>query len=107
VLQLSQPIFRAETVLAYSEARASVEQAVAQYAVAEQDLILRVTRAYFDVVVAERHVVTARAQVAALNEQLHAARHSFDAGVASITDVDDTRSKAAQAEGKQLVITPS
>ena len=41
VLQLTQPLFRAETILAYGEARASVEQALAQYAVAEQDLILR------------------------------------------------------------------
>jgi len=102
VLQLTQPIFRAETVLAYSEARASVEQAAAQYAIAEQDLILRVTRAYFDEVVAERHVTVARAQVVSLNEQLHAARHSFEAGVASITDVDDTQSRAALAEAQRV-----
>ena len=102
VLQLTQPIFRAETMLAYSEARASVEQAVAQYAVAEQDLILRVSRAYFDEVIAERHVITARAQVASLNEQLRAARHSFEAGVASITDVDDTQSRAALADAQRV-----
>lgn len=102
VLQLTQPLFRADTLLAYGEARASVEQAAAQFAVAEQDLILRVTRAYFDEAIAERHVVAARAQVAALNEQLHAARHSFEAGVASITDVDDTQSKAALADAEQV-----
>jgi outer membrane protein len=102
VLQLTQPLFRAEILLAYGEARASVEQAAAQYAAAEQDLILRVTRAYFDVVVAERHVSAAQAQVTALNEQLHAARHSFEAGVASVTDVDDTQSRAAQAESQHV-----
>jgi len=102
VLQLTQPLFRAETLLAYGEARASVEQALAQYAVAEQDLILRVTRAYFDEVVAERHVTAAQAQVSALNEQLQAARHSFEAGVASITDVDDTQSRAALAEAQRV-----
>lgn len=102
VLQLTQPLFRAETVLAYGEARASVEQAVAQYALAEQDLLLRVARNYFDEVVAERHVTATRAQVTALNEQLHAARHSFDAGVASITDVDDAQSRAALAEAQQV-----
>jgi outer membrane protein len=101
-LQLTQPIFRMETILAYGEARASVEQAVAQYAAAEQDLILRVTRAYFDAVVAERHVATSHAQVRALNEQLQAARHSFNAGVASITDVDDTQSRAAVAEAQEV-----
>jgi outer membrane protein len=102
VLQLTQPLFRAESILAYGEARASVEQALAQYAVAEQDLILRVARAYFDEVVAERHVGAARAQVVSLNEQLQAARHSFEAGVASVTDVDDTQSRAALAEAQQV-----
>jgi outer membrane protein len=102
VLQLTQPIFRMETVLAYGEAKASVEQAAAQYAVAEQDLILRITRAYFDAVVAERHVATSQAQVRSLNEQLQAARHSFDAGVASITDVDDTQSRAAVAQAQEV-----
>jgi outer membrane protein len=102
VLQLTQPLFRAESLLAYGEARASVEQALAQYVIAEQDLILRVTRAYFDQVVAERRVIAAHAQVTALNEQLRAARHSFDAGVASITDVDDTQSRAALAESQHV-----
>ena len=101
-IQLTQPIFRLETVLAYDEAKASVEQAFAQYVLAEQDLILRVTRAYFDEVVAERHMETAEAQLRALNEQLQAARHSYDAGVASITDVDDTQSRTAVAEAQAV-----
>lgn len=102
VLQLTQPIFRAEAALVYDEARASVEQAAAQFAAAEEDLMLRLARAYFDVVVAERHVGAARAQVDALNEQLQAARHSYEAGVASVTDVDDTASRAALAEAQAV-----
>jgi outer membrane protein len=101
-LQLTQPLFRIETILAYGEARASVEQAVAQYAAAEQDLILRLTRAYFDEVVAESQLAAARAQVISLNEQLQAASHSYQAGVASVTDVDDTRSRTALAEAQQV-----
>jgi outer membrane protein len=100
VLQLTQPLLRIQNNILYGEANAAVEQAVAQYAAAEQDLILRLTRAYFDVVVAERHIGAARAQVTALDEQLHAARRSFEAGVASITDVDDTQSRAALAEAQ-------
>jgi len=100
VVQLTQPLLRVQNNILYGEAKAAVEQAVAQYAAAEQDLILRLTRAYFDVVVAERHIGAAQAQVTALNEQLHAARRSFEAGVASITDVDDTQSRAALAEAQ-------
>ena len=101
-LQLTQPLFRADRILAYDASRALVEQAIAQYRAAQQDLMLRTSRAYFDEIVAERHVAAAHAQVDALNEQLNAARHSFDAGVASITDVDDTRSRSALAQA-QLV----
>jgi outer membrane protein len=100
VVQLTQPLLRVQNNILYGESKAAVEQAVAQYAAAEQDLILRLTRAYFDVVVAERHISAARAQVAALDEQLHAARRSFEAGVASITDVDDTQSRSALAQAQ-------
>jgi outer membrane protein len=60
------------------------------------------SRAYFDAIVGERHVVTAHAQLQALTEQLAAARRSFQAGVASITDVDDTQSRAALAQAQQV-----
>jgi outer membrane protein len=102
MLQLTQPLFRVQSLLVYDEARASVEQALAQFAAAQQDLILRFSRAYFDAIVAERHIATARAQVQALDEQLSAAQRSFEAGVASISDVDDTKSHAALAQA-QLV----
>ena len=101
-LQLTQPVFRADRLLAYGEARETVEQALAQFAAAQQDLLLRLSRAYFDEIVAERHLTAARAQLVALNEQLQAAIHSFDSGVASITDVDDTRARAASAQAQEV-----
>ena len=101
-LQLTQPLFRADRILAYDSAGALIEQAIADYTSAQQDLILRTSRAYFDEIVAERHIAAAHAQVDALDEQLNAARRSFEAGVASVTDVDDTRSRAALAQS-QLV----
>jgi outer membrane protein len=102
VLQLTQPLFRADNWLAYGAAKAEVAQASAQYQLAEEDLILRLSRAYFDELVAEHKVATTGAQVAALNEQLEAAQHSFKSGVASISDVDDSRSRAALARAQQL-----
>lgn len=101
-LQLSQPIFRADRLLVYSESRATVEQALAVYDAARQDLMLRLSRAYFDEIIAECNVTAARAQLVALNEQLQVARRSFEAGVASITDVNDTRSRAASAQAQQV-----
>jgi outer membrane protein len=100
-LQLTQPIISANAIYGYEEAKASVRQAIGQFAAAEQDLVLRLARAYFDEVVAERHVLTARAQVAALTEQLDAARHSYASGIASVTDVDDTESRSALAQAQE------
>lgn len=102
VLQLTQPLFRADSWLAYGAAKAEVAQAAAQYRLAEEDLILRLSRAYFDELVADHKVATTRAEVAALNEQLAAAQHSYQSGVASISDVDDSRSRAALARAQQL-----
>jgi outer membrane protein len=101
-LQLTQPVFRADRLLVYGEAKSQLEQSIALYEAARQDLMLRLSRAYFDEIVAERHLAAARAQLLAFNEQLEAAQHSFDAGVASITDVDDTRSRAASAQAAQV-----
>jgi outer membrane protein len=101
-VQLTQPVFHLDAWFAYDEARAEVAQAMAVYVLAHQDLILRLSRAYFDVLIAERRAAAARAQVVALNEQLNAASRSFQAGVGSVTDVDDTRSHAAQARAEQV-----
>jgi outer membrane protein len=100
-IQLSQPLFRAQNFYAYGEARALVEQAQAQFVLAEQDLLVRVAQAYFDVVSAQETIRAAEAQVRALEEQLKAADHGFKSGVASITDVDDARSRAASAQAQR------
>jgi len=101
-LQLSQPVLHVENTLAYDASKALAQQAVAQYAQARQELIVRVAQAYFDVVVAEEAVTAATAQARALAEQQQAASRSFSAGVASVTDVDDSRSRAALAESQRV-----
>jgi outer membrane protein len=101
-LQLTQPVLRVQNFLAYDGSKSLGEQALAQYAQARQDLIVRVAQAYFDVVVAEESVQASAAQVKALNEQVQAATRSFSAGVASITDEDDARSRAALAESQRV-----
>jgi outer membrane protein len=104
-VQVTQPVFHMDAWFAYDQARATVAQAMAEYAAAHQDLILRLSRAYFDVIIAERRAAAVRAQVQALNEQLDAASHSFQSGVGSVTDVDDTRAHAALAISQQVAAT--
>jgi outer membrane protein len=96
-LQLTQPVFGASRYFAYSESKATAGQARARFDSARQDLIIRVSQAYFDTLVARAALDAAQAQVRALEEQLDAARGSFKDGVASVTDVDESQARAASA----------
>lgn len=93
-LQLTQPLIRAQNLYAYDEAQESVEQAQAQYNLAEQDMILRVTQAYFGVLVSRESIKVAEAELAATEEQLELAKRGFEKGIAAITDVRDGQSRA-------------
>ena len=58
---------------------------------AEQDLILRVAQTYFGVLLAQDSLAFAKAQRAAVAEQLAAAKERFDSGRARVTDVAEAQ----------------
>jgi outer membrane protein len=101
-LQLTQPLIRAQNVFAYSESQSLVEQAEAQFALAEQDLILSVAQAYFDVLVAEEAVAAASAQEKAMAMQWAQAKRGFETGVTAITDVHEAKSKSDSARFQRV-----
>ena len=97
-ISASQPIYRVQNVVAYEQARRVVEQADFTLATAQQDLIIRVAVAYFDVLLAQFNVELSVAQKAAVSEQLAQAKRNFEVGVATITDTNE-----AQANYDQIV----
>jgi len=99
-VQLTQPVFRAANVFAFEESKAVVDQAASEYAAAEQDLIVRVAEATFDVLVAEETLEAAEAQLRSMEVQLSAAEDSYRRGVATVTDADDARSRRALAQAQ-------
>jgi outer membrane protein len=101
-LQLTQPLIRVQNVYAYRESESLVEQARAQYTQAEQDLILRVTQAYFDVLVAQESIEVADAQVNAMGEQLALAQRGFETGTNAITDVHEAKSRSDLARAQRI-----
>ena len=101
-LQLTQPIYRAQNIYAYSESGMQVEQARAQYALAEQELILRVTQAYFDVLVVQGSIEVADKQVKAAEEQVALAKRGFETGATAITDMHEARSRAELARAQRI-----
>lgn len=92
-LQLTQPLWRPGHWRALAEAEASVRQAEAQHAGAQQDLMLRVAQSYFDVLIAEDAVTVADAQIRAVQAQQVAAKRAFEVGTATITDVHEAQSR--------------
>lgn len=92
-LSLSQPIYRKQNFAQYQQAKGQVSQAEAQFAVARQDLIIRVAQAYFDVLLAQDNVTLAGAQKAAIGEQLEMAKRNFEVGIATITDTHEAQAR--------------
>src|SRR5512139_2801509 len=69
-LTAAQPLFRMQNWLQYAQSKQQVKIAEMQFQAAEQDLILRVARAYFDVLQSQDNIAFSEAQKAAITEQL-------------------------------------
>lgn len=85
-ISASQPLYRPANLATYEQGRKQVEVAKAQLASVEQDLILRVSQAYFDVLAAQDNLVLVREQKKAVAEQFASAKRNFEVGTATITD---------------------
>ncbi len=90
---LNQPLYRKQNFAQYEQAKSAVAQSDAQFAGAQQDLILRVAQAYFDELLAQNNVTLAQAQKEAIAEQLAQAKRSFEVGTATITDTHDAQAR--------------
>ncbi len=92
-INLSQAIFRPQLWAAYAQSLAQVRQAEGAFLQAKQELILRVAQAYFDILLAEDTLQLAREQKAAISEQLKQANRYFEAGVGTITDINEAQAR--------------
>jgi outer membrane protein len=90
---LTQPIYRPAAWAAYRQGGRLLQQAAAQYEAAEQDLIVRVSQAYFDVLSSEDSLAFVQAQKKAVQEQLASAKRNFEVGTATITGVRDAQAR--------------
>lgn len=90
-VNLTQPLYRKQNFVRYAQSKAQVRLAQLQFAAAEQDLIVRVTQAYLDVLSAQENLTFLTAQKTALTEQLQQARALLAAGTAAITDVHEAK----------------
>ncbi len=93
IVSASQPLYRQQNWIAYDQAKQQVSQADNLLTIAQQDLILRVSQAYFDVLLAQFNIELNDSQKAAVSEQLAQAKRNFEVGVATITDTNEAQAK--------------
>ena len=70
-----------------------VDLAKAQLEASEQDLIVRTSQAYFDVLAAQDTLTFVVAQKAAVAEQLASAKRNFEVGTSTITDTREAQAR--------------
>ncbi|CAM8641890.1 TolC Outer membrane protein [Comamonadaceae bacterium] len=92
-ISASQPLYRPVNKANYDQGMKSVEAAKAQLQSAEQDLIVRVSQAYFDVLASTDSLTFVKAQKAAVAEQLASAKRNFEVGTSTITDTREAQAR--------------
>lgn len=101
-LQARQTIYNADSFARLDQADQTRFVADANLLLASQDLAVRVTQAYFDVLGARDVLSTAQANKAALAEQLAAAKRSFEVGNSTITDTREAQARHDLATAQEL-----
>jgi outer membrane protein len=98
----TQPLYRPANWITYEQGKKSIEVAQAQLVVAEQDLVVRVAQAYFDVLAASDTLAFVRAQKTAVAEQLASAKRNFEVGTATITDTREAQARFDLARSQEI-----
>jgi len=101
-VSLSYPLYNAQNAVAVDQSKLQVSISEARLAAAEQDLVLRVAEAYFNVLAAENDLATTQAEKTAIEEQLAAAKRNFEVGTATITDQQEAQARFDLAVAQEL-----
>lgn len=101
-LTLNQPIYRPANRLGVEQATFQTRQIDLQLQLAEQDLILRLASAYFDILQAQDQLSAARGQLAAMSQQLAQSRRAFDVGTVPVTDVNESQARHDYAVAQEI-----
>lgn len=92
-LSASHPLYNQANRIGAEQGALQVDLAQAGLDAAEQDLIVRVAQAYFDVLAARDTLTSIQARKAAIAEQLASARRNFEVGTATITDAREAQAQ--------------
>ena len=92
-VSLNQPLYRPANLANYRQSQKALDSAQATLIQAEQDLIVRTSQAYFDVLGSQDSLTFVKAQKTAVAEQLAAAKRNFEVGTSTITDTREAQAR--------------
>jgi outer membrane protein len=96
------PLFNRANQASMEQAERTLIASKAELEAAEQDLIIRLAQAYFDVLAAKDTVALAKTNKVAILEQLASAKRNFEVGTATITDTREAQSRADLATAQEI-----
>jgi outer membrane protein len=99
---LRQTLFRWDQIVGLRRADKTVAKAEADREAAQQDLIVRVTQTYFNILAAEDQLTAIHANRTAIARQLEQAKQRFDVGLIAITDVQESQAAHDSAVADEI-----
>ncbi len=100
---LNQTIFDYRVIKGLKQAKAIDKQAEVTFKNAEQDLILRVTEAYFNVLSAQDKLRFAQAEKSSIEQQLKQSKQRYDIGLIAITDYKEAQANFDLSIAQEIV----
>jgi len=101
-LSLNQPLYRKDYWIQLQQSDNQIAQAEADYVAEQQDLIMRIAQAYFDVLATQDTLGFAHAETKAILRQLDQAQQRFDVGLIAITSVHEAQAAYDKARADEI-----
>ena len=99
---LTQPVFNMGALEAFKQGDLNTKIADMRFFLAQQDLIIRVSQAYFDALTSQDNVELFRNKKSLIKQQLEIAQAKFDAGLATIVDVNTAQAALDLANSQEI-----
>lgn len=101
-LVLNQSLFDASAWARYEQAKSLVQQSLLQYQLSEQDLVLRLSQAYFDVLRAQQLLTLASAQKESMGKQRDKISEGVRVGLTNPVDLLEVQARYDLAESDEI-----